>query len=335
NNVEFMVLPKGSSVGRTVHVVVYPASSGISMLKSRLSISPINDGSVLSVSMVDNLPARAKKVIDELINQYNEDALADKELIGEKTTQFIEERLAKVSEDLQAKDQDVEVFKKGNNVINLETEGGISLSEASANNAQVLEQSTQLSLVNSMQDYLRNNQNDLIPENVGLADGAVNANAAKYNQLILARMDMLKHSTESSQIVQNLNQQIQEIRTNLNQSLNNYKKTTQISLNSIQGESGRIASKINRFPTQEKEFKNISRQQQIVEALYLFLLQKREENEITNAATPSSIKVVDYAYSNNVAISPNRQNIYLMATAAGLLVPFAALYLMFLMNNKV
>src|SRR5690606_3525248 len=87
NNVEFMVLPRGSSVGRTVHVVVYPASSGISMLKSRLSISPINDGSVLSVSMVDNLPARAKKVIDELINQYNEDALADKELIGEKTTQ--------------------------------------------------------------------------------------------------------------------------------------------------------------------------------------------------------------------------------------------------------
>ncbi len=335
NDVELMVLPKGSSVGKTLHVVIYPVSSEISMLKRKLSIIPINDGSVLSVSMVDNLPDRARIVVDELIKQYNEDALNDKQRIGEKTTQFIEERLAKVSDDLQAKDQDVEVFKKGNNVINLEAEGGISLTEASANNAQVLEQSTQLSLVNSMQDYLRNNQNDLIPENIGLTDGAVNANASKYNQLILARMDMLKHSTESSQIVQNLNQQIQEIRTNLNQSLTNYKKTTQISLGSIQGESGRIASKINRFPTQEKEFKNISRQQQIVEALYLFLLQKREENEITNAATPSSIKVVDYAYSSNIAISPNQNNIYLMATAAGLLVPFAVLYLMFLMNNKV
>lgn len=333
--VEFIVLPRNVSPGRSVQVAILPWESGISMYRGRLSIVPINEGSVVSVSMVDNLQERAKKVIDELIIQYNEDALHDKQIIGEKTTRFIEERLAKVSEDLRSKDRDVESFKKDNQVIDLQAESGISLSESSANNSQVLAQSTQLSLVNSMQDYLRNNKNDLIPENIGLDDAAVNANAAKYNTLILTKMDMLKHSTESSQLVQNLDEQIEDIRTNLQQSLNNYKKTTQISLNRLQGEGGRISSKIHRFPTQEKEFKDIARQQQIVEALYLFLLQKREENEITNAATPSSIKVVDYAYSNNYPISPNRQNIYLMATAAGLLVPFAVLYLLFLLNNKV
>lgn len=333
--VEFIVLPRNVSPGRSVQVTILPLESGISMYRGRLSIAPINEGSVVSVSMVDNLSGRAKRVIDELISQYNEDALYDKQLIGEKTTRFIEERLAKVSEDLRSKDRDVEGFKKDNQVIDLQTEGGISLSESSANNSQVLAQSTQLSLVNSMQDYLRSNKNDLVPENIGLDDAAVNANAAKYNTLILTKMDMLKHSTESSQLVKNLDEQIEDIRTNLQQSLNNYKKTTQISLNRLQGEGGRISSKIHRFPTQEKEFKDIARQQQIVEALYLFLLQKREENEITNAATPSSIKVVDYAYSNNYPISPNRQNIYLMATAAGLLVPFAVLYLLFLLNNKV
>ncbi|HLT41403.1 MAG TPA: Wzz/FepE/Etk N-terminal domain-containing protein, partial [Sphingobacteriaceae bacterium] len=333
--VEFIVLPRNVSPGRSVQVTILPLESGISMYRGRLSIAPINEGSVVSVSMVDNLSGRAKRVIDELISQYNEDALYDKQLIGEKTTRFIEERLAKVSEDLRSKDRDVEGFKKDNQVIDLQTEGGISLSESSANNSQVLAQSTQLSLVNSMQDYLRSNKNDLVPENIGLDDAAVNANAAKYNTLILTKMDMLKHSTESSQLVKNLDEQIEDIRTNLQQSLNNYKKTTQISLNRLQGEGGRISSKIHRFPTQEKEFKDIARQQQIVEELYLFLLQKREENEITNAATPSSIKVVDYAYSNNYPISPNRQNIYLMATAAGLLVPFAVLYLLFLLNNKV
>src|SRR5690606_5743136 len=135
------------------------------------------------------------------------------------------------------------------------------------------------------------------------------------------RTDMLKHSTESSQLVQNLDEQINDLRTNLQQSLDNYKKTTQISLNRMQGEGGRIASEIHQFPTQEKEFINLSRQQQIVEALYLFHLQKREENEITNAATPSPIKAVDYAYSNNSPNSPNRESVYLMATAAGLLIP--------------
>lgn len=339
NNTEFIVLPKNigkRSIDKTLQVTILPHHGATNMYKGKLQISPLGDGtSVVTVSMVDNLPQRAPVVVNELINQYVEDAINDKRIIGEKTTKFIEERLAKVSEDLQGKDRDIESFKKANQVINLEAEGSISLNEASANNSQALAQSTQLSLINFMEDYLQNNRNDLIPENIGLSDGAVNANATKYNELILTRTDMLKHSTESSQLVQNLDEQINDLRTNLQQSLDNYKKTTQISLNRMQGEGGRIASEIHQFPTQEKEFINLSRQQQIVEALYLFLLQKREENEITNAATPSPIKVVDYAYSNNSPISPNRESVYLMATAAGLLIPFGILYLSFLFNNKV
>lgn len=123
--VEFTVLPKNNSVGRTIQVSIMSINSGISTYKGRLTIAPLNDGSVLSVSMVDNLPGRAKKVIDELINQYNEDAIHDKELIGEKTTKFIEDRLAKVSDDLRSKDQDVEVFKKENQVINLGAEESV------------------------------------------------------------------------------------------------------------------------------------------------------------------------------------------------------------------
>src|SRR5690606_21208806 len=112
------------------------------------------------------------------------------------------------SEDLQSKDRDVEVFKKSNKVIDLQAEGGISLSEASNNQARVLEQSTQLSLVEYMEDYLRTNGQDLIPVNIGLSDGQINSNVQKYNELILAKKDMLKHSTENSQIVQNLNREI-------------------------------------------------------------------------------------------------------------------------------
>lgn len=335
---EFTILPRsknGMTGDKGVKVTIYPNEVATSIYKGKLSISPLKEGSVLSVSMVDNLPQRAKVIIDDLINQYNQDALNDKRIVGEKTTQFIEERLAKVSEDLQGKDRDVEVFKKGNNVIDLDAEGGISLSEASANHAQFLQQNTQLSLVGFVQDYLKTNKSDLIPVNIGLTDGGINSNAQKYNELILAKNDMLKHSTENSQIVQNINDQISEVGDNLAKSLNNYKKTIQITLNKTQGESGSINSKINAFPTMEKQFKHIARQQQIVEALYLFLLQKREENEITNAATSSAIKVVDYAYSSNSPIAPNKKMIQMAATAAGLLIPFGIMYLLFLMDNKV
>lgn len=338
-NAEITILPQkltNSSIGQTVHVSILPDEVATSFYKGKLSISPIDENtSVLSVAMVDNVVERASRVIDELIKQYNEDAINDKKLIGEKTSNFIDERLTKVSEDLRSKDQNVESFKKANNVIDLATEGSMNLENSSTNEKQVFDYSTQLSLVNYMQDYLRTNKEDLVPVNIGLSDAAVNGNATKYNELILAKMDMLKHSTESSQIVQNLNSQIDEVSTNLANSLNNYKKTTQISLGRLEGQGNTIASKIHRFPTQEREFKDIFRQQQIVEALYLFLLKKREENEITNSATPSPIKIVDYAYSYKSPIAPNRNSIYLYASAAGLLIPFGILYLVFLLDNKV
>src|SRR5690606_26648801 len=192
NNTEFIIVPRSSSranIGKTIEVILMPNSSATGMYRGKIQVAPLGEGtSVVSVSMVDNLPQRAATVVNELINQYTEDAINDKRIIGQKTTNFIEERLAKVSEDLQSKDRDVEVFKKDNQVIDLSAEGNISLSEASGNHSQILAQSTQLSLIHSMEEYLNNNRNDLIPENIGLSDGAVNANAAKYNELILTKM---------------------------------------------------------------------------------------------------------------------------------------------------
>src|SRR5690606_25310351 len=139
---------------------------------------------------------------------------------------------------------------------------------------------------------------------------AITAATQKYNQLILERNAALQHSTEKSPIVQNLNYQIEQLESTLKTSLQNYRQTTQIAVNKIQQQGGTIDSKLSAFPNQERIFRDISRQQQIVEAIYLFLLQKREETEISNAATPSNIKVVDSAYGSDVPVSPNKRIIY-------------------------
>src|SRR5690606_14230578 len=127
-------------------------------------------------------------------------------------------------------------------------------------------------------------------------NAAINQSTTKYNELIIQRNAMLQHSTEKNPMVENLNAQIDEVRNAIKNGLNNYKTTTQLAVNKIQNQGNKIGGKINAFPNQEKVFKDISRQQQIVEAIYLFLLQKREETEISNAATPSKIKIVDSAY---------------------------------------
>lgn len=335
---EMMFLPRNNAEIKpdtNVKISIVPLESAINRYKAGLNITAVEEASVIRIGMIDNIPERAKKFIDELIDQYNIDAINDKKLVGEKTTKFIEDRLTKVSEDLQLRDKNVETFKKENQVIDLPAQGSSSLGQATGNHAQMLNQSNQLSLINYMEDYLRTNQNELLPENIGLGDATVSSTIQKYNELTLARMDMLKYSTANSQIVRNLDEQINEVKNNLHSSLSNYKKTVQITLSQVENEGNRIDTKIARFPTQEMQFKDISRQQQIVEALYLFLLQKREENEITNSATPSAIKVVDYAYSNGTPVSPDSRRTYITATAFGVLIPFGLLYILFLLNNKV
>src|SRR5690625_7771061 len=115
-------------------------------------------------------------------------------------------------------DRDVEMLKKDNKVIDLEVEGGSIINQFNIKHSQYLEKSTQLSMVNAMSEYLENNGMDLIPSNIGLTDQSVNTYAQKYNELILARNDMLNHSTENSQIIQNIDEQIRDVKSNLNNS---------------------------------------------------------------------------------------------------------------------
>jgi len=340
---EIMILPNGKNFSKNINKEIYVrvrSFMGVvegyrNRVIAEATGSSGRKNNIISLSLVDNVKEKAIHIIDALVNQYNADAINDKKLVGEKTSKFITSRLDLISGDLRDADKSVQEFKSSNNITDLVTETGINLQSAATNDSKLLEYTTQLNLINYMDDYLKSNKNELLPVNIGLEDATINETSQNYNQLILERDAMLKHSTEKNPIVQNLNNQIENLGQTLKTSLNNYKQTAQIAVGNIQRQGGGFDSKISAFPKQERQFRDISRQQQIVESIYLFLLQKREETEITNAATPSKIKIVDTAYGSNVPVSPKKNIIYLGAAILGLLLPFGILYMRFLLDNKV
>src|SRR5690606_29292832 len=132
-----------------------------------------------------------------------------------------------------------------------------------------------------------------------------------YNELVLERDDLLKSATPDNPIVQNLNKNINEVGSSLRSSLNNYRQVLQSNVNTLQTQKDKFESKLNQLPNQERGFKDISREQQIVESLYLFLLQKREETEIKASATPAILKVIDEAYGSDKPVAPKKAIILL------------------------
>ena len=319
-----------------VIVQIVPFERVVNRYRNALQIQPVSkQASVLRLSLTDPVKAKAIEILDNLVAQYNNDAVEDKNLTAKNTNEFINQRILIVNEDLSAVEKGAEQFKSANQLTDLATEASLAVASKSETEKRVLDLNTQLKLTEYVSDYVNANSGQLIPANLGIGDASVDGNTEKYNQLVLERNRILKGSTELNPTVINLNGQIKNLEESIKQSLTNTKASLKISLNAIKGQENRFASTISEVPKQERVFRDIQRKQQIMETIYLYLLQKREENAITMAVTQPSAKIIDLAYGSNAPVSPKRNIIYLAALLLGLLVPFGVIYILSLLDNKI
>ena len=271
-----------------------------------------------------------------MIEQYNADGIADKNIIAQTTTDFLDSRLDLISKELKAIEGTAEQFKSRNRMVDASSSADIFLQSSSANERELIAANTELELLNFMTEELeRSGKGDLLPSNIGLSDNGIISMASEYNDLMLQRNRVIKSSSVKNPIIVNYDSQLEVLKRNLLNSLNSSKSSTEIQIQALSNQGGRINSRIASVPKNEREYKDIVRQLETKNALFLFLLQKREESILSNAVSINKAKIIDEAYSNGLPVAPKKKIILLASIFLGILVPFSIIYLREMLDTKV
>lgn len=291
---------------------------------------------IINLSLKDAIPQRGIELLNSLIAQNNENEVQDKKAIADRTSQFINDRIADIYGSLSNVDETAESFKESRGIADLASQSSVNFQQSAASEQELQSANIQLNIASSMQNLLNNQEGYEIIPNVGLADASIDNAASRYNELVSQRNRLLESSNEKNPVIVQLDQQLESLKRGMQSSLNNVTNNLNLKANSLSKQLSQINSRIYAAPSNERALRDISRRQQTTEALYVYLLQKREEAQITFASAAPKSKIVDNAYlTSPIPVEPNKTITYLAALILGLMIPFSIIYVGDLLDNKV
>ena len=301
-----------------------------------MSIEPTSKTtSVAVISLKNSNVQRGKDFINKLLEMYNIKTNNDKNEVAQKTAEFINERIGIISKELGSTEKDLESFKRGAGITDLTSDAQIALTGSAEYEKKRVENQTQINLLQDLQKYMQNEGYEVLPSNIGLQDLNLAAAINRYNDVLVERKRLLRTSTENNPTIINLDTSIGAMKENVQVSLDRVLRGLFITKADLDREANRYSRRISEAPGQEREFVSIARQQEIKAGLYLMLLQKREENAITLAATANNAKIIDDAIADDAPVSPKRKMIYLIALVLGVGIPIGVIYLLELTKFKI
>ncbi|WP_158293161.1 polysaccharide biosynthesis tyrosine autokinase [Tamlana fucoidanivorans] len=321
--------------GRAFKIKVTPVKTVAKLLKEKLSIFPAAKGSkVIDLFLESEVENKSIDIINTLVNEYNLVTVEKNKLRAKATANFINDRVEAIASDLLDVEDSIVRYKSANKITDISSKSGM-LSSSSLNSEQQLQDiRIQLNMLNYMKKTLETGAFDNLPANLGGSDPALVSLASRYNELIEQRRLVLKSAGENNSVVIQLEQTLKAIKSNLSVSIDNNINTLNIQLRGLQNQLSTINSKISSVPVQESKLISISRKQSIKESLYLYLLEKREEAEISQTTTMPSAKIVEPAYGLGT-VQKRPMVIYAGALFIGLLIPFLIIYVVDLLDTKI
>ena len=304
---------------------------------ARMSVQPTTKQTDIAlISIKDRDVKRGIDFLTQLTQCYNSQANADKNEIALRTEEFINDRIQKINAELGSTEGELEAFKRRNAVVDLNVDASQSVHMSSQYSSRLSEANSQIQMLDYLREFVNNpkNRNQIIPSNVGLTDGASVALIKDYNQAVQDRNRMLEAVSEMAPQVQTLNNTINSLQSSIQTALLQARRSADIARQGIESEYAKYQGRISSAPVQERVLTQIGRQQDVKSGLYLMLLQKREENSISLAATADKGWLIDEPLFEG-KVAPKSAIIMLAAVVIGALLPFAILFLINFFRYKI
>lgn len=289
---------------------------------------------LMDISLIGTIPEKSETILNEVTRQYNLDGQRDKNLQAENTQKFIDKRLEVITRDLTGVENQKEDFQNRNKIVDLQAQAELAMQNTSENTKALLQQQAQLDLLNSLTSEASKGNSQLMPSNLGL-NPSLEQSIAQYNQMLISRNKTLKQATNENPAVIEMNREISALKDIIRDNIREQKDAVKATISQLQSQITTSNTMIEKVPGQSKVYRGIERQQNLKEQLFLFLLQKREENAINLSVDVPKAKIVNPAFTEDEPVSPKKNIIILGAFLVGLIIPFAIFYLIFLLDDKI
>lgn len=324
---------------KQIIVSSYPIPMISTHYSENLGIQKINkEANVIQISMTDTSIERADDILKTLITVYNTNWLKDKNQIAVSTSEFINSRLAIIEKELTSVDHDINQFKSKNKVSDIEEAGKEYMRQSNESEQRVFEMNTRLSLAKYIRSSLDVSKDDyhMLPVNTGLENNAIERQITSYNDLLIKRNNLLNNSSERNPLILEINQNLEALRDNLIQNLDELIYSINLFIAKQQRNTIQRGDNLkSNNPKKVTYLLSAERRQKVKESLYLFLLHKREQNELSQIFVAYSTKVIDPPHGSPSLINPKKKIVLLIALILGLGIPAAFIYLLDLYDNDI
>jgi len=342
NGLKFSIVPRpGANTSfknsKTVQINISPVDRVAGNYISKLNIVPKGKAAdILSLGIVQEDSRKSEDFLNNLMNQFNADGVADKRQVALSTTEFIQDRLELITSELDSVEGGMADFKRENQFMDVTSGAQEFISKSSQAEKQVFEIETQLMVIRSIEDLINKREEyQLLPASLGIQGGGMPGLISTYNSLVLERNAYLRTSTPQNPVVATITAQLDSLKENLRDNIKSTVSSLNIELGVLTQLDRSSQNKFSAFPGMEKGMRGIERQQQIKEQLYLFLLQRREEAAIAFAVTSPVAKVIDPSYTITTPVDPKPWFILVGGFLIGLILPLIILFAKFMLDTKV